>query len=295
MLAIVVAVVGGAMAVAGAVFALTRSDTVDTVTSDTVTADSVSTEVTLDSTVAPDTEPPATEPPATETDVDVPVSDPPATDAPATSNPDPGDELTTMNDLLTWTSFAEDPLDEPAQQAEIDRLIAERTVAAVAHPTRVSTICAGIPVDAAIDLSITWQYSGETVQSDPAAATPPGVGACLDNDGEPLAAGSYQVFASNSDLSEIGFATTFVVGADGITQTFLNNTESGICEVGVAPIDTAYYEFFIVDGGTLAPGELLNIPIATVEQDLAARFCDGTEVGALVFSPSVFDAQNLAP
>ncbi len=277
MLAIVAAVVAGAMGLAGAVFALTRSDASDTVTSEPAVSE------------------PGTEPPAAEPTPEVPASDPPATGAPASSNLDPVDDLMTIDDLLVWTSFAEDPLDEPAQQAEIDRLIVERTVAAVAHPTRVSTICAGIPVNAVIDLSITWQYGGVTVQSDPAAATPPGVGACLDNDGEPLAAGSYQVFASNSDLSEIGFATTFVVGAEGITQSFLNNTDGDICEVGVAPIDTAYYESFVVDGGTLAPGELLNIPIATVDQDLSARFCDGTDVGEFVFSPSASSTQNLGP
>ncbi len=144
-------------------------------------------------------------------------------------------------------------------------------------------------------MAITWQFAGETVQSTVAAATSPGVGSCLTNDGDPLAAGSYQVFASNSDLSEVGLVTTFVVGANEIIQSFVNNTDVDICEVGVAPIDTGYYESFVAEGGPLAPGELVDIPIATVEQDLSALFCDGTEAGAFPFVPSAFNEQNLAP
>lgn len=305
MLAIVAAVVVGALALAGAIYALTRSDTDDTVNSDVATTEpTIDTAVPASDSTEPgtetiatepvDTEPAATEPPVTDPAVTTPPTEPATSDVVGATEPDSDDDLTAIDQLLAWTSFAEDPLDDSARQAEIDRLLVEKTVEAVAHPTRVSTICAGIPVNAALDFDIVWQFAGETVQTDTFSAAPPGVGSCIDNAGEPLAAGSYQVFAANDDESVVGFATTFVVGASEITQTFINNTDADICEVGVAPIDTAYYELFVIDPGPLAPGELLTIPIAAVEQDLSARYCDGTDVGALVFLADASATQNLS-
>ena len=220
----------------------------------------------------------------------------PATDAPDTTEVDEGDgpQLTTIPQLVSWTSFFELPLTDDQRAAEIDRLIAERTVAAVASPGSVAEICAGIPVGAPIDLVITWQHLGETIQQDERQAVEPGVGSCVDNAGEPLLAGSYQVFAASADESELGFATTFVVGANPVEQLFTNNSETDICDIGVAPVDTSFYEFFTSTSGPILPGEQISIQVAGVEQDLRARTCSGGDLESLTFTPSSDDIQNLS-
>jgi len=242
-----------------------------------------------------ETEPDETEPAETEPAETEPTETSPPESTPPETEPSDEDGFTTINGLLAWTSFDEEPLDDAAQRRAIDQLIADRTVEAVAHPTAVSTICAGVPVDAPLDFTITWHYLGETVQADERSASPPGVGSCIDNDGEALAAGSYQVFTSNDDGSEIGNATTFVIGADTVAQSFVNNTDDDLCEIGVAPIDTSYYELFVSEDGNIGPGELIIIDIASVEQDLLARRCDGSDVGALTFVPDGASDQALAP
>jgi hypothetical protein len=224
-----------------------------------------------------------------------------ATTTPAAEGPDTteagegdGNELTSIPQLVSWTSFSELPLSDDQRTAEIDRLIAARTVEAVASPGTVAEICAGIPVGAPIDLVITWQYLGETIQHDERQAVEPGVGSCIDNAGEPLKAGSYQVFAANADESELGFATTFVVGANPIEQLFTNNSETDICDIGVAPVDTSFYEFFTSTSGPILSGEQISIQVAGVEQDLRARTCSGGDLESLTFTPSSEAAQNLS-
>lgn len=306
MLAIVAAVVAGALGLAGVLFALTRNDD-DSVTTDGTTpvetsapADTEATESTEPSETTPavtspaDSVPLVTTPPVTAPQVTAPQ----VTVAPVTTLVDttpPSDSgLTSIDQLLAWTSFSEEPLVAAEQQAEIDALIELRFVEAVAHPTTVSTICAGIPVDAAMDLTIVWQYLGETVQTDDVAAAPPGVGSCIDNGGDPLGAGSYQVFAATPDLVDIGYATTFVVGASTVTQTFVNNSDQDLCDVGLGPLDTQFYEFFVSENGIIVPGDLLEIDVASVEQDLRATACDGTTLEPFTFFPDSFTDQNLS-
>lgn len=221
----------------------------------------------------------------------------PATDDPditTTSGADDPPELTEIPQLVSWTSFSELPLADDQRAAEIDRLIAERTVEAVASPGSVAEICAGIPVGTAIDFVITWQHLGQTIQQDERQAVEPGVGSCVNNAGEPLLAGSYQVFAASVDESELGFATTFVVGANPVEQLFTNNSETDICDIGVAPVDTSFYEFFTSTGGPILPGEQISIQIAGVEQDLRARTCSGGDLESLTFTPSSDVVQNLS-
>jgi len=297
-------VVVGALALAGVIFAVTRDDSSGERNSDIVTTDATApAETAPPESVPAETVPAETVPAETVPAETVPAETVPAETAPpetappvAASDGGNGDSgFTTINGLLAWTSFGEEPLDEAAQQSEIDRLIAERTVDAVAHPTAVSTICAGVPVDVQLDFTITWQYLGETVQSDEQSATPPGVGSCIDNGGEPLGAGSYQVFTANADQTEIGNATTFVIGANSVAQSFVNNTDDDICEIGIAPVDTSYYEFFVSEQGAVGPGEFIIVDIASVEQDLLARRCDGSDIGAFTFVPNAGTDQGLAP
>ena len=241
----------------------------------------------------------ATVPVATEPDETVPSDTVPSDTVPSETVPsdtepveNPFDEIGV---LLVWTSFDAEPLDELEQQAEIDALVADRTVEAVAHPTRVSTLCAGIPVDVPLELTITWQYAGETIRSDPRSATPPGTGACLTNDGAPLSAGTYQVLATDATEDEVGFATTFVVGATEVLQQFENNTDVDICDIGVAPLDTAFYEVYGSEGGPLGPGELVNIVVASVEQDLRSTECDGENFDSRTFFPNATSTEPLVP
>lgn len=302
LLGIVAAVVAAALGLAGIIYALTRND------ESSVTTDATVPELTLDTTlpdiVVPETASPVTDPAVTE-----PASTPPPDTAPPdtvptetseppatvlTTTPDGSNDLISIPDLLAWTSFSEEPLDAAGKQSEVDTLIADRTVDAVAHPTKVSTICAGVPVNAAIDLTVTWQYLGETVQSDPRNAAPPGAGSCIDNGGDPLPAGSYQVFASTADESEVGYVTTFVIGANVVNQRFVNNTDQDICDIGVGPLDTQYYELFVSTDGAITPGDSIDIEVASVEQDLRATLCDGTDLDAFTFFPSSFGDQNLS-
>lgn len=317
-LAIVAGGVAAVLAVAALVFVLTRNDT--------DVANDISPQATIIATDVPDAETSDDEPapitaatePGDESDTTADSSDAAdnatpddsesadttpdgttatteitATTAPVDASDD--DRRDEISRLLAWTSFSETPLDPDAEQIEIARLIADPAVEAVASTGTVSTLCAGLPVDADFDLTITWQYRGVTVQSDAASATPPGVGSCLSNDGAPLDAGSYQVLATNADESDNGFATTFVVGAASVTQLFVNNSDVDICEVAIAPLDTAFYELFQPEDGPLRPGELLVIDVADVDQEVRTGLCSGTDLEPFTFDPSDAREQDLAP
>lgn len=299
-----------AVVAAAVIFAVTRDSDESAATDDlnsdtTVAADSgaVVLDPTVSDPVAESTVPTESAPLETDASADTAANTEatnettPATDrADTTTNSGEDDppELTTIPQLVSWTSFSELPLADDQRTAEIERLIAERAVEAVASSGSVAEICAGIPVGTALDFVITWQHLGATIQQDERQAVEPGVGSCVDNAGEPLLAGSYQVFAASADETELGFATTFVVGANPVEQLFTNNSETDICDIGVAPVDTSFYEFFTSTSGPILSGEQISIQIAGVEQDLRARTCSGGDLESLTFTPSSDVAQNLS-
>ncbi len=316
-------IVGGALVailgVAGLVFAVSRNDASSTI--DSVLIDDPDPEPEISTTVAPTddtevpavTEPdtPATEPDTPSTEPDTPSTEPDTTlvtvpDQPAATlapgvtvvpDSDFGDgvPLDSVGQLLAWTSFSSTPLDDAGQQSMIESLISTRQVVAVAHPTAVSAICAGIPVDVDLSFDIVWEFGGDEVSRTPVDAAPPGAGGCIENGDDPLPAGSYQVYALGTAADDVGYATTFVVGANEVAQSFVNNSDVDICDIGLGPIDTGFYELFVSRGGPIPPGDTIIIDVASVEYDLRAASCDGDVLGDLSFLPDAFSDQPLAP
>jgi hypothetical protein len=111
--------------------------------------------------------------------------------------------LSETAELFACTSFSKEFLDDAAAQVEIDQLIVAQTVGAAAYPTAVTTLCPGIPMNAAFVVSVVGQFDGATVQSDAFEGVSPGVGSGSSNSGDPLPVGSCQVFASDSDEVDV--------------------------------------------------------------------------------------------
>ncbi len=67
-----------------------------------------------------------------------------------------------------------------------------------------------------------------------------------------------------------------------------------ICDVGIGPLHTQYYELLRVDQWRHCPGEFVDVDLVSVEQDICATTCDGTDLDAVTFVPNSFVDQNLS-
>ena len=95
--------------------------------------------------------------------------------------------------------------------------------------------------------------------------------------------------------SEVGFVTTFVISATQVAQSFVKNTDVAICDIGVASLSTAYYEFFTPADGPNQPGQLINVTVASIDQDVRVRPCGGDDLENLTFSPNALVDQPMTP
>jgi hypothetical protein len=66
------------------------------------------------------------------------------------------------------------------------------------------------------------------------------------------------------------------------------------CDVGIGPLDTHYYELFVSSNGAIAPGEFIDIDLASVEQNIRATTYDSTDLDVVPFVPNSFIEQNLS-
>ena len=93
----------------------------------------------------------------------------------------------------------------------------------VASAEPVATLCAAVALDGPIDVSGRWEHDGRKVASTKLTfQNVPGYGDCYDDDGDPLADGSYQFIATDRDGGESA-AANFVVGSGAVDQRFVND------------------------------------------------------------------------
>ncbi|MET0458692.1 MAG: hypothetical protein ABW195_05570 [Ilumatobacteraceae bacterium] len=240
-------------------------------------------------TEAPMTVPPATAPPA-----GVPPS---GSAGPATSGP-PGSTTPTgpraaVGELVPFVAAIAEPLTTPeAVQAQIDELLTSPRHD-IAAATDVAALCAVVLLDAPIEVEGRWERDGHRVlTSSMADRTAPGFGECVGNDGDPLEDGSYQYIATDDDGEESA-AGGFVVGAARIDQRFVNNGDTPICAVRIAPSTSRYFEAYVFDA-PVAPKNVVTLAVADVRQDVETTACNSNAVvTSFAFHPDPDDVQEL--
>ena len=205
----------------------------------------------------------------------------------------PGAPGASIGDLVPFVAAVPEPLTTPeAVQAEIDQLLASPRHD-VAADTEVSALCAVVLLDGPITLEGRWERDGHRVlTSSMAARAAPGFGECVGNDGDPLDDGSYQYIATDADGDESA-AGGFVVGAARIEQRFVNNGDTPICAIRIAPSTSRYFEAYVFDA-PVASKRQVTLPVAEVRQDVETTSCDGDiVVASFDFHPDPEEVQDL--
>ncbi len=180
-------------------------------------------------------------------------------------------------------------------QPQIDQLlVAGRHDVAVTGP--VLSLCATVSLQAPLTAGGRWERDGREIStSAPIGRAPPGFGECLSDGGEALPDGSYQFIATDVEGNESA-AGGLVVGAQRIEQRFTNNGSEPLCAVRIAPSDASYFEVYVYDGAPIAPGSLVTLPVAEVDQDVEAVACGSGEIVAgFDFEPQAGEVQALVP
>ena len=112
-----------------------------------------------------------------------------------------------------------------------------------------------------------------------AAATAPGFGECVGNDGDPLDDGSYQYIATDGDGDESA-AGGFVVGAARVDQRFVNNGATPDLRHPHRPEHQPVLRGLRVRLARSPPKSQVTLPVADVRQDVETTACDGGDVVA---------------
>lgn len=156
----------------------------------------------------------------------------------------------------------------------------------VSTPEPVVNLCAAIAIDEPVNARVEWSRDGATVLENPTRPfAVPADGNCINNNGDPLENGSYEVFFTDDAGGQSRIAL-FTVGAATRSQVFLNDTGLDICFIDLSPSVAGFYQSFEPTGDTpLLDGETIAIDIADVEHDLRGVDCDGNELDAVGFVP----------
>jgi hypothetical protein len=182
-------------------------------------------------------------------------------------------------------------------QTTVDQLLANGGRHDVALPGIVATLCATVELSGPIEVSGRWELDGDQFdETGMVLRSAPGFGDCVDNDGEPLAPGTYQFIATDSDGTDSA-AGTFVVDAVRIDQQFVNNADAGVCAIFVSPTAATFFEDYVF-ATPLPPGSAVVIPIADVRQDVRVSICPGSEPRTdhdFDFDPTPGEPQPLNP
>ncbi len=166
--------------------------------------------------------------------------------------------------------------DEADRQAAIGTALAtpSHTVAVEAAP---GTLCALVPVAAAVMAEGRWERNGEPVRTTAEQRRdPPGYDDCFTNDnGEAFRDGVYQ-FVAIGPTGATSAAATVVVGSEPLDAWFVNNGEEPVCLVLVSPEPADFYEARDTDS-PLLPGEAIAITLADVDHDVRVFGCPPDE------------------
>jgi hypothetical protein len=254
------------------------------------TEQAVTTPVPTVAETAPTTTPPTTAAATTASAPTTPV--PSGSTGPGSTVPTvPG---ASIGELVPFVAAVAEPLTTPeAVQGQIDELLAAPRHD-VASDTDVSALCAVVLLDAPIEVEGRWERDGHRVlTSSMAARAAPGFGECVGNDGDPLDDGSYQYIATDDDGDESA-AGGFVVGAARVDQRFVNDGDTPICAIRIAPSTSRYFEVYVFDAPVTPKGEV-TLPVADVRQDVETTACGGNAVvAAFDFHPDPEEVQALS-
>ncbi len=162
----------------------------------------------------------------------------------------------------------------PAQQREETLALAAdgRHDIAVVGPVR--TLCAVVALSGSIELAGRWERDGREVEAIGASqVAAPGLGDCLtDDDGAPLADGTYQFLVVDGD-GNTSAPGTIVVGAARIEQSLVNDATAAICAVRVAPTAAGFYDAYRFDTAPIEPGATITLALGEVDQDVRVTSC----------------------
>lgn len=214
-----------------------------------------------------------------------PVTTPPPTDAPTTTAPVVLDG--TVDGLFVHLESFPEVLAEGDLDATIQRIGLAEGNNPVSSADPVLNLCAAIPVDTPVAATVTWLLDNEPLSEGAERAfAMPSDGNCINNSGEPLASGAYEVSFTDSAGAMSGVAL-FTVGAETVNQEFLNDTDADLCAVELGPTAAGFYQSFEVNGGeAIVPGDSILIDIADVEHEIRSVDCDGNPAESFFATPS---------
>ncbi|MGB3735884.1 MAG: hypothetical protein WA964_13065, partial [Ilumatobacter sp.] len=150
----------------------------------------------------------------------------------------------------------------------------------------VLNLCAALPVPMPVSATVSWSVDNAILSegAERVFATPAD-GNCINNSGEPLAAGAYEVSFSDTTEASSGVAL-FTVGVATVNQEFLNDTDADLCAVELAPTAAGFFQSFEVNGGEpLVPGDSILIDIAETEHEIRGIDCAGMGAESFFASP----------
>jgi hypothetical protein len=235
------------------------------------------------------------------------ADDPPTTDEepeetePEDTEPEDTEPEDTVVTTVTTVDAANGSVDGVFVRIEArSELIAETDIAAalqqigqkpddnpVSTTDDVLNLCAAIPVETPVNAQVEWLRDNVAVSTGVSRLMEsPADGNCINNNGEPLAAGSYEASFTDDAGGETTVAL-FTIGAATRTQSFINNTGQPLCSIDVSPTTAGFYQpFELTSGEPLADGESIQIDVADVEQEGRGVDCDDGFTDSFVFTPT---------
>jgi len=222
-----------------------------------------------------DAEPPPTEPPPTE---------PPPTEPSPTSPPATG----SVDGVFVHVEARGEVVADSELQAALEALGLAEGNNPVASADPVLNLCAALPVTEPVVASVEWRLDDSTIsEGAPRTFSTPADGNCINNNGEPLDSGSYEV-SFTDDAGGASTVALFTVGAAAVTQEFLNDTGDDLCLVDVAPLSVGFFQpFELPDGEPLVDGSTIIFDIADIEHEARGVDCNGDALDSVTFLPSV--------
>lgn len=214
-------------------------------------------------------------------------SDDETADAPPPSGP-----LGGLVPVLTASPTMLAAADEAAQLSRL--LSAGQT--SVAAPSPALALCAAVTLTEPLEVLGRWERNGQEVAStDLSTVGAPGFGDCVNDGGAELPDGTYQFLVVDPDGNESA-ASTLVLGEPALVQPFVNDGETAICLVRLAPRAAGYFEAYDFTTTPIGPGATINLALADVRQALQAVACgpDGQVVVDTDFVPDPSDPQPLS-
>jgi hypothetical protein len=151
----------------------------------------------------------------------------------------------------------------------------------------VLNLCAAIPVDAPVGARVSWSRDNVSVLDGTSRTfSSPADGNCINNNGEPLADGAYEVFFTDDADGESGVAL-FTVGAATRSQEFVNDSAIELCSVDLGPTTSGFYQSFeLTSEEPIVIGESIIIDVADVEHEARGVDCSEATQESIFFLPS---------